>query len=85
MISVDDIATNTAFAKEHEADFPILSDETKEVAKAYGVLGNSGFASRWTFYIGPDGKILQIDKSVKPASSGPDMIAKLGELGIAKK
>jgi peroxiredoxin Q/BCP len=85
MISVDDLATNTAFAKEHEADYPILSDETKEVAKAYGVLGPSGFASRWTFYIGPDGKILHIDKSVKPATSGPDMVAKLAELGIAKK
>ena len=85
MISVDDLATNTAFAKEHGADYPILSDETKEVAKAYGVLGAMGFASRWTFYIAPDGKILHIDKGVKPATSGPDMVAKLGELGVAKK
>ena len=45
----------------------------------------AGVASRWTFYIGVDGKILHIDKSVKPATSGPDMVAKLGELGIAKK
>ena len=85
MISVDDLATNTAFAKEHEADYPILSDETKEVAKAYGVLGASGLASRWTFYIAPDGKILHIEKGVKPATAGPDMVAKLGELRIAKK
>ena len=85
MISVDDLETNTKFAKEHEADYPILSDATKEVAKAYGVLGASGLASRWTFYIAPDGKILHIDKGVKPATAGPDMVAKLGELGIAKK
>ena len=85
MISVDTLEDNTRFAKEHEADYPILSDETKEVAKAYGVLGPSGFASRWTFYIGPDGKILHIDNAVKPATSGADMVAKLGELNIAKR
>jgi hypothetical protein len=42
-------------------------------------------ARRWTFYIAPDGKILHIDNAVKPASSGPDMVAKLGELKIAKR
>ena len=45
----------------------------------------AGVASRWTFYIGIDGKILHIDKEVKPASSGPDMAAKLAELNIAKR
>ena len=85
MISVDNLEDNTRFAKEHDADYPILSDVSKEIANKYGVLGNSGFAQRWTFYIGPDGKILHIDNAVKPASSGPDMVAKLGELKIAKK
>ena len=45
----------------------------------------SGMASRWTFYIGTDGKILHIDKSVKVASAGQDIANKLGELGIAKR
>ncbi len=44
-----------------------------------------GFASRWTFYIGPDGKILYIDKSVKTSSAGADVAAKLAELGVAKR
>ena len=49
--------------------------------KAYGVLNDpSGVANRWTFYIGKDGKILAIDKAVKPATSAEDMAAKLGEL-----
>ena len=39
-------------------------------------------ASRWTFYIGKDGKILGIDKAVKPATSAEDMIAKLGEYHV---
>lgn len=85
MISVDNLEDNTRFAKEHDADYPILSDLSKEIANKYGVLGSGGFARRWTFYIAPDGKILHIDNAVKPASSGPDMVAQLGELKIAKK
>jgi peroxiredoxin Q/BCP len=68
-----------------EADYPILADASKEIAKAYGVLGGMGFANRWTFYIGPDGKILYIEKSVKTSTAGMDVAAKLSELGVAKK
>jgi peroxiredoxin Q/BCP len=85
MVSVDTLEENTKFAQMHEADYPILANPTKEVANAYGVLSPAGFARRWTFYIGPDGKILHIDKSVAPATSGPDMVKKLGELNVAKK
>jgi len=49
------------------------------------VLGRFGVANRWTFYIAPDGKILYIDKEVKPASSGPDMVAKMAELKFPKR
>jgi thioredoxin-dependent peroxiredoxin len=85
MISTDTIEDNTKFAQAHGADYPILSDVTKEIGTRYGVLGTTGMARRWTFYIGPDGKILHIDNAVKPASAGPDMVAKLAELNIAKK
>jgi peroxiredoxin Q/BCP len=44
-----------------------------------------GLANRWTFYIGKDGKILHVDKSVKTDTAGADIAAKLGELGVAKK
>ena len=62
MISVDpldgDNKGNKAFADAEHADFPLLSDPTKDTAKAYGVLNDErGFANRWTFYIGKDGKI----------------------------
>jgi peroxiredoxin Q/BCP len=85
MISVDTPEDNKKFAEMHEADYPILSDVSKAIANQYGVLGPGGFARRWTFYIAPDGKILHIDKEVKPGSSGTDMVAKLGELKIAKR
>ena len=37
-------------------------------------------ATRWTFYIGPDGKILEIDKKVNPAQAGETISAKLKTL-----
>jgi peroxiredoxin Q/BCP len=84
-ISVDDAETNKKFAEHVEADYPILADASKSIATAYGVLGRFGVASRWTFYIGTDGKILYIDKAVRTSSAGQDVAAKLAELGVAKK
>ncbi len=80
--ALDGAQGNQAFAEAHKADFPLLSDPTKETAKAYGVLSERGFANRWTFYIGKDGKIQAIDKGVaqRLATSAEDMAAKLGEL-----
>ncbi len=76
---------NKAFAESEKADFPILSDPTKETANAYGVVHpERGFAMRWTFYIDKDGKIAAIDKAVKPPTSAEDMIAKLEELKVAR-
>jgi peroxiredoxin Q/BCP len=81
MISVDPLEQNTKFAESQHADFPLLADPSKDTATAYGVLVANGLASRWTFYIGPDGKITAIDKAVKPATSAEDMAAKLKDLG----
>ena len=88
MISVDTLEENTAFAQKEGADFPILADPSKETATRYGVLAdfsrfNLGMvANRWTYYIGPDGKILYIEKKVNPATSGDDLVAKLKELNV---
>lgn len=88
MISTDKLEDNTAFAKKEEADFPILADPTQETANAYGVLrqfGTMKLANRWTFYIGPDGKIQAIDKAVNAAKSGEGLIAELKELKVPAK
>lgn len=76
---------NAAFAKSLDLDYPILSDPKKDTAKAFGVLNDKGMATRWTYYIGKDGKILHVDKAVKPASAATDIAAKLKELGVAEK
>ncbi|BCS32505.1 hypothetical protein TBR22_A17200 [Luteitalea sp. TBR-22] len=90
MASVDSLEDNTKFAQMHEADFPILADPSKATAMKYGVIRTDRppeqqFAARWTFYIGPDGKILDIDRQPNTATAGQVMIAKLDALGIKKK
>jgi thioredoxin-dependent peroxiredoxin len=54
------------------------------VATAYGVLSPMGYARRWTFYIGPDGKILYVDREVKTSTAAQDVVVRLKELGVAK-
>jgi len=90
MASVDPIEGdkgNAAFAKSQKARFPILSDPTKETARAYGVLALLGYSNRWTFYVAKDGTIAYIDKDVSSrlASSAADMAKKLDELGVPKR
>ena len=80
--SVDSPSTNARFAASLGIDYPILSDPTKEVARAYGVLARSGYASRWTFYIGMDGRLLGVDRNVHPSSHGADVAATLEALGV---
>jgi peroxiredoxin Q/BCP len=82
MASVDPLADNIGFAKQQKADFPLLSDPTKETARAYGVLSALGFASRHTVYIGADGTVLAIDRDVRPATAAEDIAAQLATLQI---
>ena len=80
--SVDSAETNAKFAATLAVDYPILSDATRDIARAYGVLAPNGYASRRTFYIGIDGRILAIDANVSPASHGDDVVAKLTHLKV---
>jgi thioredoxin-dependent peroxiredoxin len=90
MASVDPIDTNTKFAAEHGGAFPILSDTDKQVGLAYGVIDPTApperqRARRWTFYIGPDGRIAHIDHKVSVRSAGEDTIKRLEELKVPRK
>ena len=98
MASVDTPEKNADFAKQEEANFPMLSDPSRQTAMAYGVVSSpTGVAQRWTFYIGPDGKLQFIDKTVNmqlreltggtcttDCGPGPKLAAKLAELNVKK-
>lgn len=85
MASVDTLEDNMTFARNNDANFPLLSDPQKNTARAYGVLNQGGMANRWTFYIGADGRITHIDRSVNPETSGQDLVARLDTLKVARK
>jgi peroxiredoxin Q/BCP len=84
MASVNPLEQNTAFAKEYELDFPILSNPEKDVIEAYGVLGRGGFANRWTYYIDSDGIVVKIDKETNPATAGTDLTQNMSALGFPR-
>ena len=73
MASTDDASDNKRFAQETKADFPLLSDPEGEVAEAFGVKSFLGYAKRYTYYIDKTGKIVMIDKNVRPETSAEDM------------
>ncbi len=83
--SVDEPELNKEFSDKLALDFPLLSDPSKETAKAYGVLNERGMANRWTFFVGKDGKIAHIDSQVKPDGHGAAVVGKLKDLGVSAK
>jgi peroxiredoxin len=66
-VSVQPQASKKKFAAKLNLNFPILADERKEVAKAYGVMGFLGFHTRRaTFVIDKKGIVRHMD--VEPLS-----------------
>ena len=84
MASVDVPETNKAFAEEHGASFPILSDADRTVSTAYGVLSERGFANRWTYFIDPEGVIARVDREVDARTAGADLVQHLEALGVPR-
>ena len=86
MISVDDPQTNKEFAESLDTEFPLLSNPEGDVARAYGVVTpERSLPFRWTYIIGPDGNILQVDRDVNASTAGTDLVAHLAELGVARR
>jgi thioredoxin-dependent peroxiredoxin len=71
-VSKDSVASHQKFRDKHELGFPLLSDETGKVLKAYGVWQEKSLYGRkfigivrTTFVIGPSGKIEKVFPKVK--------------------
>lgn len=72
-ISVDSKESIKEFIKDHNLNFPLLSDEKKEVSKAFGVLNNIGVDSRITFIIDKQGNIANILRDVDVETHANDV------------
>jgi peroxiredoxin Q/BCP len=64
-ISADNVDKQKRFSERYEFDFPLLSDPSKSVAKAYGVRRGPGPIPnrRTTFVIGTDGVVKAVVRS----------------------
>lgn len=86
-VSVDSVKSHRKFADKFELPFTLLSDENKELVKAYGVWQKKKFMGREymgtmreSFLINPQGKIAKVYKEVKPAEHVDQVLADLKEL-----
>jgi peroxiredoxin Q/BCP len=82
--SIDDADTSREFAGRLGLDFPLLSDPTKETARAWGVLNPLGLAARITVYVGKDGRVLLVDGDGETSAAGAAVARRLGELGVER-
>jgi thioredoxin-dependent peroxiredoxin len=66
-VSLDSREKHQEFTKVDSLNFPLLVDSDSTICRAYGVpVALSKYASRWTFLIGKDGKIVKVYKDVNP-------------------
>ncbi|MCK4679513.1 peroxiredoxin [bacterium] len=79
-VSSDGVESHERFAANNELTFPLLADPDGKIAKAYGVLRETGRAARATFLIGRDGTILHAWPKVSITGHANDITAKLDEL-----
>lgn len=76
--SIDKPAANKAFKEKFDFAFDLLSDETTEMSKAYGVpIRDNGMTTRVSVLIGPDGKIVKWFAEVSPADHPDEVLALL--------
>jgi peroxiredoxin Q/BCP len=83
-VSTDSVKSHEKFVEKFKLPFPLLADEDKSIAKAYGVWGEKQFMGvkyqgihRVTFLIGPDGRIKKIWPKVKPAEHAREILESL--------
>ena len=77
-ISVDDVESHKEFSDKYKLPFTILADESGDTARAYGVLKDYKLlklASRQSFLINPEGKVVKHYNDVDPDTHTDQVLA----------
>jgi len=77
-VSSDGQDSHRAFAEKHELPFLLASDESGELANAFGVGLKNGRASRVSFVIGRDGTIKRTFPEVTPRGHAAELLTAIG-------
>ena len=78
-MSFDSVEKNAKFAKKFDFPFTLLCDTERKIGVDYGACDSpsSRTASRITYVIGPDGKILQAHPKVSPKTHPKELLDSL--------
>ncbi len=80
-VSLDSVESHKKFIAKYRLTFPLISDKEKHIARAYGVLSDTGTSTnRITFLIDKNGKIAKIFPKVDVTRHTKEVAAALGEL-----
>jgi peroxiredoxin Q/BCP len=75
-VSRDSAESHRKFRKEHDLPFPLVSDESGDLARAYGVPRKYFILNaRVTFLVDPEGRIAQVWPDVDPAVDAARVLA----------
>ncbi len=74
-VSGDSQESHDAFAKKHKLPFYLTADESGSILKAYGVGSTLGMASRVSFLVSKDNKVLKVFPEVDPAIHADEVLA----------
>ena len=81
-VSTDGVVAHENFRNKFDLNFPLLSDKSKDIIKAYGVESDYGSARRITFLIDKSGIIQHVWNKVSTATHSDEVIEKVVELGL---
>ncbi len=73
-ISVDNIESHKKFKSKYSIPFTLLSDSDKKIVTELGIKSISGVASRVTFILDENGKILKIYPKVSPDKHAEEIL-----------
>jgi thioredoxin-dependent peroxiredoxin len=81
-VSADSLDSHQKFRGKYSLNFPLLADQTADVAKMYGAWKEKNMygrrtwgVARTTFWIGADGRIRKIYKKVDTSKHAEDILA----------
>jgi Peroxiredoxin len=85
-VSTQGTDSKREFCSKEGLTHTLLSDVGAKVSRAYGTVKDGGreYASRWTFYIAPDGTVAGVDTKVRVATAAEDSLAILDALSAKK-
>jgi peroxiredoxin Q/BCP len=74
-VSTDGRDSHQAFAEKHALPFLLASDESGELARAFGVPLKNGRATRVSFVIGADGRVKRAFPQVTPKGHAAELLS----------